>query len=156
MDERIRIPDSCRDVMVDKCKARGAQSEITKFAPAGRRTFHDSVVSHICVWSMTSGHAQCTSRSVTNQAYPHSRELLPRKRCRVTSFRFADKKELYVKSFAKTSARKGHVHCQPLLFFLKDLLDPRLFRTLGGFSSPHAVLCSTFVILRECPSCRSQ
>ena len=47
-----------------------------------------------------------------------------------TSFRFADKKELYVKSFAKTSARKGHFDCQPLLFFLKDLLDPRLIARL--------------------------
>ena len=83
LDEGFRVPDSCPYVMVDGCKARGAHSEITSFAPAGRHTFHDSVASHICVWSMTCGHAQCTSRSVTHQAHPHSRELLPRRSGRV-------------------------------------------------------------------------
>ena len=109
--------------MVDRCKARGAQSEITTFAPAGRRTFHDSVVSHTASgpWHLDMHIViQDPSPSVPTQSRATALQEMPR-----ISFRFNDKKELYVKSFAKTSARKGHFHCQPLLFFLKDLLDPR-------------------------------
>ena len=47
LDAGIRVLDPCPDVMVDGCKARGAHSEITSFAPAGRSTFHDSIASHI-------------------------------------------------------------------------------------------------------------
>ena len=67
---------------------------------------------------MTSGHAQCTSRAAASQEWPR------------TSFRFADKKELYVESFANASAHKGHFHCQPHFFSPKDVLDPCLFTRL--------------------------
>ena len=102
----IRFTDARPDVMVDGCQTRGAHSEISSFAPAGQRTFHDSVASHICVWSMTS-----ETHNVL-QDPTHTKST-----CKAESFYLAGvaayltpaslTRKSYVRSFANASTRKG-------------------------------------------------